>query len=279
MVSRYASDVTYRHIETLSLTPTIGAEVRGVDLTQPLSDDVFEEIQTAWTRHLVLFFRDQPMSPEQHLALGRRFGELHIHPAAPYADGRPELMVIHTDAKSHRNNGSGWHSDVSADEEPPMASILHLHEVPSEGGDTLWSSMYAAYDALSDTMKAFLDPLEALHAADYTGFYGDHEPQRESPRAVHPVIRTHPVTGRKALFVNRGFTRRIEGLQPAESRALLELLFEHAASPAFQCRFQWRAHSVALWDNRCTQHMAIWDYYPEKRSGIRVTVKGDRPFR
>ena len=159
-----------------------------------------------------------------------------------------------------------------------MASILHLHEVPTQGGDTLWASMYAAYDALSETMKELLDPLTALHAADYTGYYGDHTPQRESPRATHPVIRTHPTTGRKTLFVNRGFTRRIEELSRGESRALLGFLFEHVQNPAFQCRFQWEASSVALWDNRCTQHLAIWDYHPESRSGIRVTVKGDRPF-
>ena len=269
--------MTYSRIEVVPLTPTLGAEVGGVDLTRPLDDETFAEIHEAWMEHLVLFFRDQRLTPVQHLDFGRRFGELHVHPAAPYADGQPELMVIHTDKDSFRNNGAGWHSDVSADEEPPMASILHLREVPRSGGDTIWASMYAAYDALSDRMKDFLEPLTALHAADYTGYYGDHEPQRESPRATHPVIRTHPVTGRKALFVNRGFTRRIHDLTREESRTLLELLFAHAESPAFQCRFRWRADSVALWDNRCTQHIAIWDYYPESRSGIRVTVKGDRP--
>ncbi len=271
--------MTYASFDVHPLTPTLGAEIRGLELAQGLTDAEFEELHAAWMEHLVLFFRDQELTPEQHLELGKRFGELHVHPAAPYAHGIPELMVIHTDADSPRNNGAGWHSDVSADEEPPMASILHLHRVPSQGGDTLWSSMYAAYDELSTPMKELLDPLTALHAADYTGFYGSHEPQREAPRARHPVIRTHPVTGKKALFVNRGFTRSIDGLAPAESRALLDFLFEHAARPAFQCRFQWQANSVALWDNRCTQHMAIWDYHPETRSGIRVTVKGDRPFR
>ena len=159
-----------------------------------------------------------------------------------------------------------------------MASILHLHTVPSHGGDTLFANMYAAYDALSETMRAFLDPLTALHRADYTGTYGDHPPQREFPQATHPVIRTHPVTGRKALFVNGGFTKTINGLSGAENKALLGFLLDHVQNPAFQCRFQWQPHSVAMWDNRCTQHLAIWDYYPETRSGIRVTVKGDRPF-
>ena len=269
--------MTDESISLEPLTPTIGAVVRGVDLSEPISDELFERIHSAWMKHLVLFFRDQALTPEQHLAFGRRFGELHVHPAAPYAHGQPELMVIHTDESSHRNNGSVWHSDVSADIEPPMASVLHLTEVPTQGGDTLWASMYAAYDALSEPMKELLESLTARHAADYTGFYGDHEPQRESPRADHPVVRTHPVTGKKALFVNRGFTRRINELSRRESRGLLDFLFEHAEDPAFQCRFQWRANSVALWDNRCTQHLAIWDYYPQKRSGIRVTIKGDRP--
>ena len=268
----------YRHIEVEPLTPTIGATLHGVDLGRPLSDDAFEEIHAAWMTHQVIFLRDQHITPEQHLAFGRRFGELHIHPAAPYMHGNPELMMIHTDKDSFRQNGAGWHSDVSADEEPPLGSILHLETVPSHGGDTLFASMYAAYDALSDRMRAFLDGLTARHESDYTGQYGDHKPQREFPKASHPVIRTHPVTGRKALFVNAGFTRRIEGLSGRESRALLDFLFDHIKNPAFQCRFGWQPYSIAMWDNRCVQHVAIWDYYPETRSGIRVTVKGDRPF-
>ena len=266
----------FEHIKVEPLTPTIGATVSGVDLSQ-LDDATFDEIHAAWMQHLVLFFRDQKLTPDAHLAFGRRLGPLHIHPAAPYANDNPELMVIHTDKDSFRNNGSGWPSDVSADEEPPMASVLHLHRVPSQGGDTLFASMYAAYEALSETMKAFLGDLTAEHVSNYAGTYGDHKPQREFPHATHPVIRTHPVTGRKALFVNRGFTRRINGLAPKESTALLDFLFDHAASPAFQCRFQWEANSVAMWDNRCTQHLAIWDYFPETRSGLRVTVTGDRP--
>ena len=268
----------YHLIDVECVTPRIGAIVHGADLTLPISDPLFEEIHAAWMDHLVLFFRDQPMTPTQHLAFGRRFGELHIHPAAPYVDDNPALMRIHTDSDSHRNNGQGWHSDVSADEEPPMASILHIHETPGQGGDTLWSNMYDAYEALSEPVKQMLGSLEAMHASDYSGYYGDHKPQRPNPQAEHPVVRTHPVTGRKALFVNGGFTRRIKGVTPAESSALLAMLFEHVKNPNFQCRFQWQPHSVALWDNRCTQHMAVWDYYPETRSGIRVTVKGDRPF-
>ena len=228
-------------------------------------------------RHLVLFFREQPLAPEQHLALGRRFGPLHVHPAAPYAEGNPELMLIHTDRDSFRHNGEDWHSDVSSDAEPPMASILHLHRVPERGGDTLFANMYSAYESLSQPLRRLLDGLTALHQWDYAGVYGDHPPQRQVPSAEHPVVRRHPVTGRRALFVNRVFVRRIVGLEPAESRALLDFLFEHLADPRFQCRFRWQENSVALWDNRCAQHRAIWDYYPQTRSGIRVTVKGSRP--
>ncbi len=266
------------HVRIEPLTPTIGAIICDVNLHDVVHDDaLFEAVHAAWMDHLVLFFRDQQISPEQHLAIGERFGPLHIHPAAPYAHDNPALMKIYTDEHSHRNNGESWHSDVSADEAPPMASILHMHEVPARGGDTLWANMYAAFEALSAPMQALLENLEAVHSANYDGYYGDHAPQRANPSAIHPVIRTHPVTGRKALFVNGGFTRRIRGLSPTESSGLLNMLFDHVKNPNFHCRFQWEANSVAIWDNRCTQHMAIWDYFPETRSGIRVTVVGDRP--
>jgi taurine dioxygenase len=251
--------------------------VHGVDLAH-LDDATFDEIHAAWMQHLVLFFRDQVLTPEQHLAFGRRFGPLHLHPAAPYAHGIPELMVIHTDKDSFRNNGGGWHTDVSADAAPPLGTILHLHTLPAQGGDTLFANMYAAFAALSPALRGFLGTLSAEHVSSYEGTYGDHRPQRESPRAVHPVVRTHPVTRRQALFVNPGFTRRIVGLTRAESDALLAYLFEHARQPRFQCRFRWEKNSVAMWDDRCTWHMAIWDYYPETRSGLRVTVQGDAPF-
>lgn len=267
----------YQHIAVEPLTPTIGAVVSGAALGN-VNDATVAEIHDAWMEHCVLFFRDQTLTPEQHLAFGRRFGPLHVHPAAPYAHGDPALMVIHTDAASKRNNGAGWHSDVSADAEPPLGTILHLHQAPRQGGDTVWASMYAALEALSAPMRALLEQLTARHVADYAGYYGDHPPQRAFPSAVHPVVRTHPVTGRKALFVNAGFTRRIVELAANESGALLGFLFEHVKHPAFQCRFKWRTGDVAMWDNRCTQHVAVWDYHPETRAGLRVTIAGDRPF-
>lgn len=265
-------------IKITPVTPRIGAVIEGVDFTQPLSDDVFDVVHEAWMNHLVLFAFGPALTPAQHLALGERFGPLHIHPAAPYAFDNPALMKIHTDASSARNNGESWHSDVSADLEPPMASILQIHQTPSHGGDTLWANMYLAFEALSDPMQRMLEGLSALHSANYDGFYGSHVPQRENPVATHPVVRTHPVTGRSALFVNGGFTKRIQGLTQGESDALLGYLFEHVKNPNFHCRFQWRPNALAIWDNRCTQHMAVWDYYPETRSGIRVTIKGDQPF-
>jgi taurine dioxygenase len=281
----------YRHVtdeatpyETIAidkLTPIIGAEITGVDLSQPLSNRTQDEIHRALAENLVIFFRDQRISPQQHLAFGRLFGELHIHPAAPHEDGEPALMKIYADKDSPRANGEGWHSDVSCDTEPPMGSILYIRQTPPKGGDTLFASMYAAYEALSDRMKAYLDGLTAFHdGADvYRGLYANFgvTDKPAYPSAEHPVIRVHPVTGKKALYVNRGFTRRISGLPRDESDAILAYLYQHAENPLFQCRFRWSENAIAFWDNRCVQHRAMWDYWPHTRSGNRVTVRGDRP--
>ena len=230
----------------------------------------------------MVFFRDQHLSPERHKALGRRLGELHVHPAAPTLPGHPEVMVIRADERSKVVAGNGWHTDVSCDERPPLGTILYLTQIPSSGGDTMFASMYAAYDDLSDTMKAFLAPLRAKHESRhvYAGRYGSKEEDSRDgsfPEAFHPVVRTHPVTGRKALYVNRAFTTRILGLSTTESRAVLDLLFAHQENPKYQCRFRWQPNSVAMWDNRCAQHYAIWDYFPQVRSGVRVSIIGDRP--
>ena len=271
----------YETITVDKLTPVIGAEIGKVDIGNPTNQQM-EEIHRALAENLVIFFRDQQLTQEQHLAFGRRFGELHIHPAAPSEPGHPELMIIKADKDSPRANGEGWHSDVSCDEEPPMGSILYIKECPPMGGDTLFANMYAAYDALSDRMKAYLTGLRAVHDGEetYRGTYANFGIQDKPvyPRAVHPVIRTHPVTGRKALYVNRGFTRRILDIPLDESTGILSYLFEHMENPLFQCRFRWRPNSVAFWDNRCVQHRAMWDYWPNTRYGNRVTVKGDRPY-
>jgi taurine dioxygenase len=263
------------------LTPVIGAEIGGVDLSQPLGNRALDEIHRALAENLVIFFRDQHLTPEQHLGFGRQFGDLHVHPAAPHAPGHPELMAIHADKDSTRANGEGWHSDVSCDARPPMGSILYIRTCPPHGGDTLFASMYAAYEALSDRMKRYLEGLTAVHDGEdaYRGTYANYgvEDKPTYPRAEHPVVRTHPVTGKQALYVNAGFTTRILGVPRDESQGILRYLFEHTANPLFQCRFRWRENSVAFWDNRCVQHRAMWDYWPHTRSGFRVTVAGDKP--
>ncbi len=264
------------------LTLAIGAEIHGVDLNQPLDPETFQAIRNALTTYQVIFFRDQDLAVDRQVAFGRMFGELAIHPNDPGLAGHPEVMIIHADAASRRVAGERWHSDVSCDSEPPMGSILHLHTVPATGGDTLFASMYAAYDALSDTLKSWLGTLSAEH--DGAPYYrsvnariGRDDGGKSYPKAVHPVVRTHPVSGRKSLFVNEMFTTRIVGLAREESDAVLAFLFAHVQRPDFQCRFRWAPHSIAFWDNRCTQHMAIWDYFPATRSGYRVTVRGERP--
>jgi taurine dioxygenase len=273
--------MTYAAIQVDKLTPLVGAEIRGVDLSRPLDERTFKEIHAALVDNGVIFFRDQHLTPDQQKGFGRLFGELHVHPAAPsLLAGHPEILVIHADESSKHVAGENWHSDVSCDPEPPMGSVLYMHELPPVGGDTLFASMYAAYDALSEPMKRFLEPLTAMHEGEhvYRGRYGVDDTGRVFPKAEHPVIRTHPVSGRKALFVNGGFTTRIVQLKRPESDALLQFLVRHAETPEFQCRFRWQVNSVAFWDNRAVQHHAMWDYYPQRRHGHRVTIKGDKPF-
>ena len=280
---RHAADESapYETIEIDKLTPIIGAEIGGIDLSQPLGHRTIDELHRALAENSVIFFRDQHISQDQHLAFGRLFGDLHIHPAAPSEEGKPELMKIYADKNSPRANGEGWHTDVSCDVEPPMGSILYIKTCPPRGGDTLFASMYAAYESLSDRMKAYLGGMTAIHDGEdaYRGTYANYGVQDKPayPRAEHPVIRTHPVTGKKALYVNRGFTKRLVGVPRDESEGILRYLFEHMANPLFQCRFRWRENSMAFWDNRCAQHRAMWDYWPHTRAGTRVTVKGERP--
>jgi taurine dioxygenase len=269
-------------LEIKRVTPHCGATIHGVDLGRPVDEPTFAEIGKALVEHGVIFFRDQTMTPEQQKAFGRRFGELHIHPAYPMLlDGHPEIMIIHADEKSKRIAGEDWHSDVSCDPEPPLGTILYMLEVPPVGGDTLFASMYAAYEALSEPMKRFLEGMTAIHSGEHV--YRDRyeipsEPGKVYPKAEHPVIRTHPVSGRKALFVNGAFTTRIVQLRKPESDAVLAMLYRHIETPEFHCRFQWQPGSVAFWDNRAVQHHALWDYYPNRRRGLRVTIKGDKPF-
>lgn len=261
------------------LTPALGAEIFGIDLSAQLSQSQVEAIRRALVAHQVIFFRDQHMSLEQHIQLGKRFGSLHVHPLAQgNHPNHPELLRIHADENSAQVAGENWHTDVSCEEEPPMGSMLYLTEVPETGGDTMFASMYAAYDALSAPMKQFLEGLTAAHdGAKVWTKYGL-APSRPFARNEHPMIAVHPETGRKLLFVNKVFTTHVPALSAKESDALLEMLYRHIENPRFMCRFKWQANSVAFWDNRCTQHQAIWDYFPERRSGYRVTINGTRPL-
>lgn len=267
----------YETIQVTPLTPTIGATIEGIDLARPMSDQQFADVSRALAEHLVIFFRKQRMSIDQHKALGRRFGELHKHPVYGMKD-HPEVLEIKADEKSKGVAGEVWHTDVSCDPQPPMGSILYMHEVPANGGgDTLFASMYAAWETLSEPVKKMLEGLRAVHDGDYTYGVRQRQGQGEYPKSSHPIARTHPVTGRKALYVNNGFTTRIEGLRRSESDAILQMLFRHIEMDDFKCRFHWEPGSVAFWDNRCAQHLAVWDYFPHRRYGHRVTIAGDTP--
>ena len=278
----------YETIDVVPMTPAIGAEVHGADLARDLGNQTFQEIHDALMEHQVLFFRNQKMDLDQHKAFGRLFGQLQIHPASPGPEGHPEIVVIHADADTNRSAGrtwqsTHWHTDVSCVREPPMGSVLHLNTVPPVGGDTLFASMSAAYEALSAPMKTYLEHLTANHDGErvWRGRYTDQGVDDSGtiyPRAVHPVIRTHPITGRKCIFVNSPFTTHINEIPREESDDILAFLYKHCANPAFQVRFRWQPNSVAFWDNRCVQHLALWDYFPETRSGYRVTIEGDQPI-
>jgi taurine dioxygenase len=274
--------MNYQTIELRKSTPIIGAEIFGVDLSKPLGNQQFQEVYDALMDRLVIFFRDQKLDVEQHKAFGRRFGKLHVHPAAPSVlPDDPEILVIKADERSDRVAGEEWHSDVSCDPEPPMGSILYLTEVPPDGGgDTMFANMYLAYETLSEPIRKMLDGLTAVHDGEhvYRGRYGVDDAGKTFPRAEHPVVRTHPVTGKKCLYVNRIFTTRIVGLRRDESDAILEMLYRHVETPEFCMRFKWQPNSIAFWDNRCVQHHALWDYYPNKRYGHRATICGDKPY-
>lgn len=263
--------------------PALGAEVRGIDLAKGLAHAEYAQVRAAFLEHQVLFFKEQAeITPEVQVQIGRMFGELHMHPAAPQMAGHPEIFEIHVDEHSKIANGEFWHSDVSCDELPPLGTMLQLHILPEVGGDTLFANMYAAYEAMSASLQRMLGELTATHASEhvYRGRYSDRgvdDADRVYPQAVHPVIRTHPETGRKALYVNRTFTTRINELAESESEALLGYLFAHSERLDFQIRYRWQRYDLAFWDNRCVMHHAIWDYWPQERKGRRVTIKGDRP--
>ena len=265
-------------LERLDLNRHIGIVLSGLQLAA-LTDDQLDDLKTLIAERGVVAVRGQNMSLEEQIDFGRRLGPLHVHPA--FSDPvHPEALRIHTDADSRYTAGEGWHTDVSCDAEPPGISMLRIEVTPSIGGDTAFASMYAAFDSLSGPMQAFLLEREAIHVGDlpWRGSYGS-KAKQEFPVNVHPVVRTHPITGRRALYVNAGFTDRIKGVTKEESSALLAMLFSQIASGVeFQCRVRWEPNTVTFWDNRCVQHHASWDYFPETRSGWRVTTQGERPY-
>ncbi len=261
------------------ITPTIGAEVEGVDLTAPLDASQVTDIRQALLDHLVLFFRDQKMTPEQQLRFSEYFGPVMIPTIDTISTALPGVTVIDQIAPKGEYTDR-WHTDHTFAEETPLGAVLHAIELPSSGGDTCFASMYAAYETLSPTLQRFLETLTAVHSTEIVTralAHVDNVKTLQQREAIHPVIRVHPETGRKLLFVCGNFTTRIVELADAESDALLALLFEHIKNAAFQCRFHWKVNSVAFWDNRCAQHCAISDYN-ERRLMQRTMILGDRPF-
>jgi len=283
LMTATAVTTRYETIKVKPVTPLIGAEIDGIDLTKPLEPQQVAEVRQALLDHLVIFFRDQPLTLEQHKRFGRYFGELHVHPNTTGPEGHPEILPIHADHNTVRIAGDRWHSDVSCDAEPPLGSILHLQVLPEHGGDTLFSNTYAAYEALSPGLQTYLQGLTATHDGEQVyrsrnRGKGIDDRDRVYPKSSHPIVRTHPESGRKGLFVNSNFTTHIDNVSREESAAILDFLYRHLAKPDFQVRFRWQPDSIAFWDNRSAQHLAVWDYYPQVRSGYRVTVKGDKPF-
>lgn len=270
------------------LSSALGAQIGGIDISQPLSPQDRDTIEQALLEHQVLFFRDQSIDPRQQARFAAYFGDLHIHPIYPNVPEQPEVLVLDTAVTDVRDNAI-WHTDVTFLPTPALGAVLSAKLLPAFGGDTLWASGIAAYEALSSPMKGMLEGLTATHdfirsfplerfgttAEDRVRW---EEARRKNPPLSHPVIRTHPVSGRRSLFVNEGFTSRINELSENESEVILKLLFAHATRPEFTIRWRWQANDVAFWDNRVTQHFAVDDYRPARRVMHRATILGDAPF-
>ena len=275
-------------LKIVPLTPAIGALVSGVTLAEPLHDETRDALARALVQHHVLLFENQPITPEQHRALARRFGDLHIHPIYPQVPDVPEIIVLDTHGDNLPDNDN-WHTDVTFIQTPPMGSLLSARQLPPQGGDTLWSSNIAAFEALSKPMRNMLDGLTAEHdmVKSFPAYRFARTPEErmvwnaareKNPPVIHPVVRTHPVSGRRGLFVSEGFTTRIVELGASESDAMLLFLARHSAKPEFTVRWRWKTLDFAFWDNRLTQHYATADYLPHRRVMHRATILGDRPF-
>ncbi|MEV0465735.1 TauD/TfdA family dioxygenase [Nocardia tengchongensis] len=273
----------WQHFDARQVAATLGAEISGVDLTVPQPPEVIAELRRALHDYKVLFFRDQPLTPTQHVAFARRFGELEIHPALAASSDQPELVRFEKGAQMVGVENA-WHHDVTWREQPSMGAILHAVAVPAIGGDTLFSDMYAAYESLDAETRTEIDDLDAVH--DFTRAFGAHaspeqqaEMRRRNPSVTHPVVATHAETGRKHLYVNRIFTDHIVGYEPDRSHALIDRLARAADYPEHQVRLTWQPHTVAFWDNRAVQHYAASDYWPQPRIVERASIIGPRPTR
>ena len=276
---------------SLTVTPissALGAEIDGVDLTQPLSVEQRDAIEQALLQHQVIFFKNQVITPQQQARFAANFGDLHIHPIYPNVPEQPEVLVLDTAVTDVRDNAV-WHTDVTFLPTPALGAVLSAKQLPAFGGDTLWASGIAAFEGLSKPLQVLLDGLTATH--DFTKSFplerfGStpedlarwEQTRKNNPPLSHPVVRTHPVSGRKSLFVNEGFTTKINELSEAESDAILKLLFAHATRPEYTIRWRWQENDVAFWDNRVTQHYAVDDYRPNRRVMHRATILGDVPF-
>jgi taurine dioxygenase len=280
----------YQTIEVQPLAGALGAEISGVDLSQDLGNQVLDEIHRAFLDHLAIFFRGQTLTPQQQVTFAARFGPIGIYPFAEGLPDAPEVVEILKTEDETVNFGGGWHTDTVYLDRPSLGSALYAKEVPAAGGDTLFANGYRAYEALSDGMRAMLDGLTGVHSAalkstggraarmgQQTSMSGQNIEQADTLEGEHPLVRTHPETGRKALYVSANHTVRFKGMTEEESAPLIRFLLDHATRPEFTCRFRWTPGALALWDNRCTQHYALNDYDGARRRMHRVTVEGERP--
>ncbi len=266
--------------------PTIGAEIHGLDLSRQIDQATADALEETLVGHKVIYARDQHITTAQHVAFGRLFGELEVHPFRPEGEF-PEIMVLDNHKDNPVLSTDVWHSDTTFRDCPTKYSILRCLVIPETGGDTLWADMCAAYDGLSSAIKEMINDLDAVHDfKNFRALFTDSDEDRERlremeelyPNPIHPVVRTHPISGKKAIFVNPQFTLRINGLKADESDALLRLLYEQSHVPEYQFRLRWKPGTIVLWDNPSTQHYAANDYYPNRRTMERVAVVGDRPY-
>jgi len=288
---------SYRRIEVKPIAGALGAEIIGVDVKR-VDEETFAEVHSAWLQHLVVFFRDQMLTPDEQIAFAKRFGAIHLHPFVRGMDAHPEILEIVKEEGDTRAFGEVWHTDQMFNPNPAKATILYAKETPAVGGDTMFANMYLAYEALSAPMQAVLAgvrtwnvgdrqklrrgnagglPREGSYRGNATMAGKVRDPGDLQTESAHPLVRTHPETGRRALYIG-SHTQTLHGFKPAEARAIIDFLMTHAVQPEFTCRFRWEVGSMAIWDNRCTQHRALNDYHGRRRRMHRITIAGDAPF-